>query len=93
MEDRSRNNWKPYQQQCYEIRFKGQLNDQWKEWFGGMTLTHEEDDITLLFGLVTDQAALHGLLKKIRDLGLTLISVNPCQTKNFESSMNKKENE
>ena len=60
----------------YEIRLKGHLDDRWAGWFGGLTITLEEDGDTLLTGLVADQAALHGLLKKVRDLGAPLLSVN-----------------
>jgi hypothetical protein len=60
----------------YEICLKGHLDDRWSDWFGGMTITLEEDGNTLLTGPVVDQAALHGLLKKVRDLGMTLVSVN-----------------
>jgi len=60
----------------YQIRIKGHLGRQWTEWFGGLTITLEEDGDTLLTGPVVDQAALHGLLKKVRDLGMPLISVN-----------------
>jgi hypothetical protein len=60
----------------YEVRIKGHLNDRWSAWFGGLSITLEEDGDTLLTGPVIDQAALHGLLKKVRDLGLPLISVN-----------------
>ncbi|MCX6065431.1 MAG: hypothetical protein NT121_06715 [Chloroflexi bacterium] len=60
----------------YEIRLKGHLGRQWADWFEGLTITLEEDGNTLLTGLVLDQAALHGLLKKVRDLGMPLISVN-----------------
>jgi hypothetical protein len=63
----------------YEIRIKGHLNREWTDWFAGMTLTLEEDGDTLLTGPVIDQAALHGLLKKVRDLGMPLISVNRVQ--------------
>ncbi len=59
----------------YEIRLKGHLDEEWSDWFDGMTITLEDTDETLLTGPVVDQAALHGLLKKVRDLGLTLISV------------------
>ena len=62
---------------CYQIRLKGQLDSKWTEWFEGMSITLEEDGNTLLTGPVIDQAALHGLLKKIRDLGLTLLAINP----------------
>ncbi len=59
----------------YEIRIEGQLDDRWAAWFEGLTLTREEDGDTLLTGPVVDQAALHGLLRKVRDLGTPLISV------------------
>lgn len=62
---------------CYQIRLKGQLDSKWTEWFEGMSITLEEDGNTLLTGPVIDQAALNGLLKKIRDLGLTLLAINP----------------
>ena len=61
----------------YQIRIKGHLGPQWTDWFDGLTITLEEDGDTLLTGPVTDQAALYGLLKKVRDLGLPLVSVNP----------------
>ena len=64
---------------AYQIRLKGHLDNDWAEWFGGMTITLEDDGITLLTGPAIDQAALHGLLKKVRDLGLRLISVNPIE--------------
>ena len=60
----------------YEIRLKGHLDARWGDRFEGMTISLEEDGSTLLSGLVADQAALHGLLKKVRDLGLSLLSVN-----------------
>jgi hypothetical protein len=59
----------------YEIRLKGHLDSRWAAWFDGLTLTHGSDGTTLIHGPVADQAALHGLLQKTRDLGLPLISV------------------
>ena len=67
----------PYAPGQYEIRIKGHLDDRWAAWFEGMTVTLEENGETLLSGAVVDQAALYGLLKKVRDLGLPLLSVIP----------------
>jgi hypothetical protein len=63
----------------YQIRIKGHLDSQWTDWFEGMTITLEENGNTLLTGPVVDQAALHGLLKKVRDLGMPLVSVSPVE--------------
>ena len=60
----------------YQIRLKGQLGSEWAEWFGALTITLADNGETLLTGPVIDQAALYGVLKRIRDLGLPLISVN-----------------
>ncbi len=60
----------------YEIKVKSHLDQRWLDWFLGLQLTYLEGDKTLLSGLLLDQAALHGLLERIRDLNLTLISVN-----------------
>ena len=70
----------PGQPYVYQIRIRGHLNDQWTDWFEGLTITLEEDGDTLLTGPVVDQAALHGLLKKVRDLGMPLLSVNRVET-------------
>ena len=59
----------------YEIRVRSHLESRWAAWFDGMTLTHADDGTTVLTGPVVDQAALHGLLRKVRDLGLPLFSV------------------
>ena len=60
----------------YEIRVKGHLDARWAAWFDGLGIAHGSDGTTIIHGPVADQAALHGLLQKIRDLGLPLISVN-----------------
>ncbi len=65
----------PDQPVVYQIRIKGHLDPRWTEWFGGLTITLEDNGDTLLTGPVVDQAALHGLLRKVRDLGMPLISV------------------
>jgi hypothetical protein len=68
------------QPMVYQIRVKGHLGRQWTNWFEGLTITLEDNGDTILTGPVVDQAALHGLLRKVRDLGMPLISaihVNP----------------
>ena len=65
-----------YEPGLYEIRIKGHLAERWVYWFEGFAITLEEDGDTLLTGPVIDQAGLHGLLRKVRDLGMPLISVN-----------------
>jgi hypothetical protein len=60
----------------YQIRIKGHLSHQWTDWFEGLTITLEDNGVTLLRGLVVDQAALYGLLRKVRDLGMPLLAVN-----------------
>ena len=79
MSDKQTYDEKHNQHQCYEIRLKGHLDDRWADWFEGLAITLEENGNTLLSGPVTDQAALHGLLKKVRDLGLPLVSVSPVE--------------
>jgi hypothetical protein len=59
----------------YQIRIKGHLGREWTEWFAGLTITLEDNGETLLTGPVVDQAALHGVLRKVRDLGMPLLSV------------------
>ena len=66
----------------YEIRTKGHISDRWSAWFEGMTLVHEPDGTTVIRCPALDQAALHGLLAKVRDLGLPLISVTSLETSN-----------
>jgi hypothetical protein len=65
---------------AFQIRIKGHLGDDWTDWFGGMTITLEENGDTLLTGPVPDQAALFGLLRRVRDLGMQLISINRVDT-------------
>ena len=64
----------------YQIRIEGQFGQQWTDWFDGLSITPGEDGTTLLTGPVIDQSALHGLLKKVRDLGAPLVSVNRMET-------------
>jgi hypothetical protein len=68
-------NTDPNEPMVYQIRIKGYLGSQWTEWFGGLTITQEDNGDTFLTGMVVDQAALHGLLRKVRDLGMPLLSV------------------
>ena len=63
----------------YEIRLKGHLEARWEQWFDGLTITLEENGSTLLSGPLADQAALHGMLKKVRDVGLPLLSINSVE--------------
>ena len=66
----------PNQPMIYQIKIEGHLDQQWTDWFGGLIVTLEENGDMLLTGPVVDQAALYGLLKRVRDLGMPLISVN-----------------
>jgi hypothetical protein len=70
----------------YEIRIDGHLGGQWSDWFDGLTITLEDDGQTLLTGPVVDQAALHGLLRKVRDLGLPLLSITRVETDRADAS-------
>ncbi len=62
--------------QNIEIHIKGQINQQWSDWFGGLIITHADPDETILHGYIPDQAALYGVISRLRDLGLELVSVN-----------------
>lgn len=70
----------------YRIRIKGHLGQQWVDWFDGLTVMLEEEGCTLLTGPVIDQAALYGVLKKIRDLGMPLLSLNSVEPGPFDTS-------
>ena len=70
----------------YEIKVKGQLEEHWADWLGGLSITHDAQGNSLLTGLVPDQAALHGILAQIRDLGLTLISLTPQDVEEKEDT-------
>jgi hypothetical protein len=76
----------PGQPMIYQIRIKGHLGRQWTDWFGGLTLTLEDNGETLLTGPVVDQAALHGLLRKVRDVGMPLLSVMCVRPSQAEAS-------
>ena len=69
----------------YQVRLKGYLDRRWTDWFGGLAITLEDNGDTLLTGAVTDQAALYGLLKKVRDLGIPLVSVNRVEPSQADS--------
>jgi hypothetical protein len=70
-----------HEPRLYEIRLKGHLDARWTDWFEGLSFTYESDGTTILSGPVVDQAALYGLLRKVRDLGLPLIAVNQVDPK------------
>lgn len=72
--------------QQVRIRVKGQIDERWSEWLDGLTITHVEPNETILTGPVQDQAALYGLIAKLRDLGLSLRSVNYVEQKWIESN-------
>lgn len=89
MTDEQQLNPEADQRTVYQIRIKGHLGSQWTNWFEGLIVTLEEEGSTLLSGPVVDQSALHGILKKIRDLGMPLLSVNSVETGTQDTSDNK----
>ena len=76
----------PSQPMVYRIRIKGHLSRQWTNWFGGLTITLQGNGDTLLTGPVVDQAALYGLLSKVRDLGMPLLSVIRLKPGQFQTN-------
>ena len=70
--------------QSIEIRVKGRIDAHWSDWFDGLTITHTDQDETILSGSVVDQTALYSVLSKLRNLGLPLVSVNPSETADQE---------
>ena len=74
----------------YEIKLRGHLDQRWSEWFADLMFTYLDEDVTLLSGSLSDQAALHGLLERIRDLNLTLLSVT-CSTPSTQDADKHKE--
>ena len=76
----------PRQPKIYQIRIKGRLDSEWSDWFEGLAVTQAEGGDTLLIGPVADDAALHGLLKKVRDLGMPLISVNRIEAGHVDAA-------
>ncbi len=76
MMDKLNSKTDPDEPAVYQIRLKGRLRGDWADWFGGLAITPAENGDTLLTGPVVDQAALYGLLRKVRDLGLPLLAVN-----------------
>jgi hypothetical protein len=76
----------PGQLTVYQIRIKGHLGRQWTDWFGGLTITALDNGETLLTGPVVDQAALHGVLRKVRDVGMPLLSVVSVRPGQAEAS-------
>ena len=79
MANRCNPNTEPDESSVYQIRLKGHLGHQWTDWFGGLSITLDDNGETLLTGRVADQAALHGLIKKVRDLGMPLVSIMPVK--------------
>jgi hypothetical protein len=89
MTGRIRIEGRPHEAGRYEIRLQGHLAQRWASWFDGLSLSHEADGTTVLRGLVVDQAALHGLLQRVRDTGLPLVSVTHSDTQETNERTNK----
>jgi hypothetical protein len=83
-----RHTWTPDSHEAgrYEIRLTGHLDAHWAAWFDGLAVTHEGDGTTVISGLIVDQAALHGVLQRVRDLGLPLVSVMRTQPDERETT-------
>ncbi len=75
--------------QQVEIRIKGRINEEWSEWLGGLTISHSDPEATVLTGLVQDQAALYGIISRLRDLGLELSAVSSEDAKEVSDEHNR----
>jgi hypothetical protein len=93
MSDKPNQKSSPRGPKVYQIKIKGHLGNQWSDWFDGLTITLDKEGNTLLTGPVIDDAALHGLLKKVRDLGMPLISFNQIESGQDDPDDIEKENE
>lgn len=87
MADEQRSGTETNQKTVYQIRIRGHLDQQRMNWFEGLTISLEDDGNTLISGPIIDQSALHGILKKIRDLGMPLLDVNQVEPKHVEMKL------
>jgi len=83
--------WKEEKVSFYKIRVKGHLDERWSDWFDGLEITNLENGDTMLYGEIVDQAALHGVLAKVRDLNLPLISVSSVSSDQHEPALRRAE--
>jgi hypothetical protein len=88
---RRTNQWKEQKVSFYKIRVKGHLDERWSDWFDGLEITNLENGETMLYGEIVDQAALHGVLAKVRDLNLPLISVTSVNSGQQEPALRRAE--
>ena len=93
MSSRKNNGMPADQPSVFQIRIKGHLGHQWADWFDGMSITLTDDGDTLLTGPIADQATLHGQIKKVRDLGMTLVSLHSIQPDRVDASVKKNDSQ